>query len=263
LTNDSGYLTTLPTHNHNDLYYSKIEVDGKIPTVDVTKAYVDGVVGSLPTLTTTNKTSTVGAINELDNEIGNLSIDRGYLNSKDFLDADLLINNGKYTGNGLNTPYQAYWNIDVVRHTDVFVTQTAHRFASYTGVPDKIDQLWIRHRSNGKWTTWQQVATTTKMEISPRNDWKIHYAHPLIGISGDVVVCNMRLWGGVDTIGATIADNFPLPSNLIFSIPFKIYDGGTNGIIGTAELTADGSLKIIEKSIPLYDIYININYVKR
>lgn len=182
LTNDSGYLTTLPTHNHNELYYSKAEVDGKIPVIDVNKQYVDtqdtlldgkitentNKIGDLSILTTTQKGSLVGAVNEVDDEIGILSVDRGYLKPilKYNISLNTLIENGKYA---INSPLDApidgigWCTVDVTIVTTSYVTQVLT--IAQTGTPNRLGRIFKRQIDNGIPKDWDELATTEKTEI--------------------------------------------------------------------------------------------------
>ena len=67
LENDSGFLTTLPAHNHNDSYYTEMEIDNKLnDKVDNSRVLTDVPTGAEFTDTVTTINGKTGAISKAD-----------------------------------------------------------------------------------------------------------------------------------------------------------------------------------------------------
>lgn len=99
---------------------------------------------------------------ELDKQINVLNNDRGYLTTKRLdTDANDFVDNGKYTGRGKNFPDDDFWNIDVTKHNDSFITQIAVKFASSNGFESE-QCVKFRSKMLGVWQPWEKIATTVK-----------------------------------------------------------------------------------------------------
>lgn len=99
-------------------------------------------------------------INNNDEQINVLSVDRGYLNSKNVTTStDDCTVNGKYYGSSsvLNLPEPYSWVMYVIRYNDNFIYHTIHMGSG---------RIFFRLKTSSGWQTWQQIATTTKTPFS-------------------------------------------------------------------------------------------------
>lgn len=100
----------------------------------------------------------------LDERITVLSTDRGYKDTKDVSNTNLnnLLENGIYKGfNLINAPNTGWFFVQVIKHADVYVSQTLTAFA--TG---GLGIQYTRVNDGGTWQPWKQLATTEKVPFS-------------------------------------------------------------------------------------------------
>lgn len=96
-------------------------------------------------------------------QINVLSTDRGYLTSKDINNMDDLKFNGKFIFSGEIEGITASWHVDVTSGINTHL-QIATTTWDNTGNTRGI--TLTRIFCDGKWSGWQQIATTTKTDIS-------------------------------------------------------------------------------------------------
>lgn len=119
----------------------------------VNKLYADTIdskIGILSALTTIDKTSVVGAINENSSEIGQIANDRGYITAKRITLAEMetTFEQGKYFVASVGF-------LDVTAH-DVTPSSYCKQTLYYLGG----DLVKFRTRNAGVWTAWKELATT-------------------------------------------------------------------------------------------------------
>lgn len=104
--------------SHDDIRRSIPDISGKsdVTYVDEKDEEIKNIIGDTTTLATTDKASTVAAINELDSEISILSTDRGYLNTKRITDISQIGRNGKYYSTSLTGLLSGVWILDITQY---------------------------------------------------------------------------------------------------------------------------------------------------
>ncbi|MFV0517257.1 MAG: pyocin knob domain-containing protein [Aminipila sp.] len=119
-------------------------------------------IGDLTVLETTEKGSTVGAINEVNANLNEIT-HRGYISSVVTLtDFNLAISNGKYVlfGGSLHAPFEATSyaiTLDVTAQTADTLTQTAKVLWG-----TNVGKIYTRTVASNVWTNWQEIATTNQ-----------------------------------------------------------------------------------------------------
>lgn len=96
-------------------------------------------------------------------QIDVLNNDRGYLTTKSagVIDVNTLVENGRYRGDrtSTNIPEVNHWVLDVIKYDHNFIVQIIHFHTTR--------KMYKRQAtSSGIWGEWQELATTTKTDIS-------------------------------------------------------------------------------------------------
>ena len=213
IVRDIGEVTNLPSSFGNLMTFSSGTGGGNYLTqLYANQRYIGFRCGADDTISSEwRQLATTDITVGLDNKIGVLNSERGYLKSRIVVDANELVENGKYTSVRTNTPTNEMWNIEVIKHNDTFLTQIATLFADKEGFK-KEAKMYIRNKGQGVWTDWQEVATTDRLDELPLlNGWTLWggSAYPpkvfKVGNICSIVGC---IVGGTATSGTTI---FTLP----------------------------------------------------
>lgn len=200
----------------------------------------------------------------LSEQINVLSTDRGYLTSKDINNMDDLKFNGKFIFSGEIEGITASWHVDVTSGINTHL-QIATTTWDNTGNTRGI--TLTRIFCDGKWSGWQQIATTTKTDILLESEWANmdSSSMPFRAIkTGNIVTLSGIIKAGIVTHTQVIA-TLPTEYRPKKYIPFTCMKYRKNEQAAFAVNASNGTLIVYNRANELTittgeDISFNFSY---
>lgn len=180
--------------------------------------------------------------------------ERGYLNSRRLHGYDMnnLGNNGFYTGdNWANAPTNVsteWFNVIVTKTIDNYVTQLAFS-ANNNG------KVYVRQLS-GTWREWQEISTTTTINLTLLNAWQ---AHAKAIKNGGIVSIVGSMFAGTVTPGTIIMTGLPYAYD---SAVFEFYNGSVQSV-GSGYISPSGDMIISQVTSGLAvgtQVFFSVSY---